>query len=340
MNHLAARHAISAILTGQASHTRALALVTALRLADHGPSALADATLAAALALPADSGPLRPHPANQEPVPPSGDGCWTTLARRCAEQPAHLGHGLALAAGLARLWPSATPDERPLLRTRYLSGLLQTTAPLGSYATRDQLRAATRDLPTSADEGPFTAAALADLPHMPQASDAHRLVAALLTDAGRLAPVASAVATIACRAVGSGSRSSQAEDAILAALLLRHPGALPPEDQALLILQAAHQAWWATSGSRPSEEIAADMSLADAVRSSRVANARRAGRRAVSQGRFWTEVPPLAQELLGHGLTGWVRPLALLAEVPADHQPPPELAAAICAGLARAWAVA
>jgi hypothetical protein len=340
MSHLAARQAIAAILAGQGAGLRALGLVTALRLSDHGPGALAEAAMAAAQAMPADRGPLRPHPANQEAVPSSGDACWTALAERCTEHPAHLGHALAVAAGLARLWSSATQDERPLLRTRYLAGLVHTTAPLGSYATRDQLRAATRDLPTSADDGPFTAAALVDLPHVTQASDAHRLVAGLLTDAERLVPVAAAVATIACRAVGAGSRSHLAEDAVLAALHLRHHSALAPETQALLILQAAHQTWWATSGARPSEEVAADSRLDAAITASKVASARRAGRRAAADGRFWAEIQPLALELLTRGTPGWVHPIALLAEVPGDHQPPPDLAAAIAAGFARAWAVA
>ena len=347
MGHLATRTAILVVLDGDAAGVRALAACAGVALREaEADEALVELIEQVTAQLPPDRALASPHALNQEAVPGSPEVFLAQMVEAITVHPGNLGESLTLATGFTRLWNSASSDERPLLRARFLTGLAARQAPMGSTITRQQLREWTRALSTShgSDEPP--AVMLSRLFAEPDARSAQILLAEQLMSAPDLAVTAQVLATLAAQHAGThgGSRADTAIDSALAATLLTAPGVqIPAELEATLLSQTAHALWWSLHG-QVEHQVAGDVGLADALRTD-PALARRSARSVVrhSPSEFWSQVWGALADLAQPGHRAWIVPACVAAETrlryPGATPTPPDAAGAVAAVIARAHAL-
>src|SRR3954469_10402323 len=150
MRHAAARRIVARLLQGQGFGEQAIAqaLMASLQDREDCPE-----TLKQLLEHVDDLGSdmARPYqgPLNQAPLPRDQRELCVQLAPVISDHPADVGLSLASLLALAQIWPHVSTEERPLLRVRFLNGVPSRRADADSQASREQLIAWQRSLPTA-----------------------------------------------------------------------------------------------------------------------------------------------------------------------------------------------
>ena len=242
LRHADARTIIDLVLTQATCDRRLPALVACAGLRDG--NVLAEALWQALLTLPDHTRPILPHPGNQQAPPARSEELVIGLLPALARHPADVALGLAGLEALARLWPAAGSEERPLLRSRWLSQL--STLALGPESLGvDRLRIWTRSLPTIIGSDRPDRAALANLPVASDAEDAFRQISSHLDadfDPGSLGRTLVGVALrLIERRQDDGPMVGVAHGCLA---LSRMAGLVAGEHLATITAQLAHQLWY------------------------------------------------------------------------------------------------
>ena len=161
MQHAWARLTITPLLSSTGFATQALTLGMAADTAAMLPRELTEALWLAAKALPADQVAPSVGIHNQAPIPADQGTLLAQLAPLVLANPGDTGLDLALLALVTDLWPHVTNDERPLLRVRFLNGLMERAAAVGTrtgmpreaVVTSAELKVWNRYLPTVTGDG-------------------------------------------------------------------------------------------------------------------------------------------------------------------------------------------
>ncbi len=252
MQHVWARQTISRLLQGSGFGAGAVVLASAAELHERVDENLAAALWALVVAQPMESAAPYTGPFNQQPIPGDVPSLLMQLAPIIIAHPSDTGLNISLLAILADLWPHVTSDERPLLRVRFLNGLMERAANVGTrggvareaVVTSAELKVWNRYMPTATGEP-----TLADLPRMlaaPSAQEAYHLLADHLIgglDGGTLAHILGSLT------VQIAEQRHDAEGVLLfqlagAVAAERLAGLCPAESFTTLVSQLAHQVWW------------------------------------------------------------------------------------------------
>jgi hypothetical protein len=247
MRHAAARRIIARLLQGMGFGEQAIsqALMAALQDRDDCPDALKQ-LLEQSDEAGTDSASPYHGTLNQAPIPTDERELCLQLAPAIAEHPANVGLSLASLAALVQLWPHIASEERPLLRVRFLNGLTSRGAEAESQATREQLRAWQRLLPTALDLAAPSVVSLQGLLLETTPEGAYRCLAEHLDPHVDLSTLARVLGTLAVAVERQfHDREAMALHVLLGTTALERLAPLmDAEVTALLMAQLSHQLWW------------------------------------------------------------------------------------------------
>jgi hypothetical protein len=307
MLHATARQAIARALQGEGFAVAAwmLAGAGALEGCHDLPDELRRGILARALmAVPDDASPYV-GPLTQAPLPGTAAQLAIQLAPAIAALPAEPARAPALLWALCELWPHASSDERPLLRTRLLNTLAADRPDPASTVSVLDLRAWQKRVPTGYGT---QAPSVSSLRGMLQAEDplaAYLVLAEHLGLETRPETVCWVLGSLVVRLLrGLHDRDDLLIEALAGSVALERLCALvPPEIQLTLISQLGHRIWWLRNraGLRPIRESLdqATRPLAAAILSGDITIAQRAVQ--VASGdplRLWRDCWAVASERL------------------------------------------
>jgi hypothetical protein len=333
--------------------SQALATLLAADLHDHLPLNITDELWQRALGLTPE--PAAPYvgPLNQQPIPGSAQDLLRELAPVVIAHPSDTGLNIGLLLLLAELWPHVSGEERPLLRVRFLNGVMERAASIGTRSgvpreavvTTSELKVWNRYMPTATGDDP--SAALQQLLTAPTAQEAYHQLANHLTGGMSTPILARIIGTLALqladqRADAAGHQLHAVVGAVAAERLAR---AAPPDAMATLLAQLAHQLWWLANGAdlapRRDDGGAAD-DLATAITSGAASAARtHARRRQLDETAWWLTLGPVACQLAAQTPEHLRRTIAamwILAARSEHHVVAPDDAAAVTALLADGFA--
>jgi len=321
MRHTLFRQVIGSILRGQGFGEKAVAQAFAGIVLDRRdcPPALRDLVIQRLEDLGTDRATPYVGLLNQQPIPDDAIALCAQLAPVLIDHPADTGLNLACLFAIARLWPHATPEERPLLRTRFLNSVVSRPASSASYATREQLCKWQRTMPTAFGNTAPSVASLGDLLSESDPAAAYRCLAEHLDPSVDMPTLSWVLGALAVNVL---VRYHDPENVTLHVLLgtiasERLAGMIPPEPQATLLAQLAHQLWWCRNRANlPPVRTCLDPSALDlvaAVNSGDLTCAQRAARQTAREpAKFWTA----SWELLGGCLERrdeqWAEALAIV----------------------------
>jgi hypothetical protein len=346
MRHAPARQVISCLLQGNGFGEKAVTHALAGILCDRlgCPEALHDLLRAHCNQLGADAASPYMGSYNQLPIPRDQRELCTQLAPILIDHPADTGINLASLLVLANLWPHVSSEERPVLRTRYLNGLMSRRSPDGSFAPRELLREWQRDLPTFFGAETPSVANMQGLLNESSPQGAYRRLAEYLgpnVDLHTLGWVLGALSvSILVRFHDPDDRAMHVLLGSVACQQLTK--LLPPEHLVVLASQLAHQLWWCRQrASLPPVLTCIDgaaTSMIDAVNSGDVTLAQRAARTAARQPElFWDGVWRLLTDSIERRDEHWTRALGVTTAIAwrtGDNAVSPDDAAALAAILA------
>ncbi len=326
MHHSSARAVISCVIGGSGFGEQALALCTAASLGDADPNSvrLRQAALNRASELPADPPGAYTGVILAAPIPSDEKDLCVQLAPLVIEHPEDTGMQLACLAGLCKLWPHVTSEERPLLRARFLAGLASRRMPPGSQLTSRQLVAWQRDLPTAYSNASASVSSLRAVLIATSARDAHVVMAEHLgisADLPTLAWVLGAL-TVQMR-IQLHDRNRHLLHILMGSMACEQLAAwTPPELLATLLAQLAHQLWWCSNqaGLAPVRTCLDSVTrpLAEAVRSGDLTVAQRSARAACKQpAAFWETVWSLLDARIAANDPSWCEALELVLAIAA-----------------------
>jgi hypothetical protein len=307
MRHALYRQVIASVLRGQGFGEKAVAQAFAGIVLDRKdcPAALRDLVIARLEDLGTDRAVPYVGLLNQQAIPDDATALCAQLAPVLIDHPADTGLNLACLFAIARLWPHATAEERPLLRTRFLNSVVSRPASSGSYATRDQLCRWQRTMPTAFGNTAPSVASLNGILSEADPAAAYRCLAEHLDPSVDLPTLSWVLGALSVNVL---VRYHDPENVTLHVLLgtiasERLAGMIPPEPQATLLAQLAHQLWWCRQRANlPPVRTCLDAStvaLVAAVNSGDLTLAQRAARLAAREpATFWAA----SWELL----TGWL----------------------------------
>lgn len=349
MHHGRARQTVAVLLAGSGMGAQALATLLAADLHDHLPTTITDDLWQRSLGLTPE--PATPYvgPLNQAAVSATAQDLIRELAPVLTAHPSDTGLNLALLLLLAELWPHVAGDERPLLRVRFLNGVMERAASIGSRSgvprdaviTSAELKVWNRYMPTATGDDP--SAALQQLLTAPTAQESYHQLANHLT--GGMSPVilARIIGTLALQLADqrfdpAGTLLPTVIGAVASERLAR---IAPPDAMATLLAQLAHQLWWqANRGDLPlrRDEGGSGEDLAAAITSGSGSTARsHARRKQLDETGWWLTLGPVACQLATHTPEQLRRTIAamwILAARCEHHVVAPDDAAAVAALLA------
>jgi hypothetical protein len=324
MRHPSARRIIIRLLQGQGFGEQAVAqdLMAALQEQGACPDSLAAQLAALTDELGTDSARPYQGPINQAAIPHDGRELCAQLLPAILDQPADIGLSLACLATVVELWPFVSSQERPLVRVRFMNGLLSRRADAGSQVAREQLRSWQRDLPTEMCPATPTMAGLQRLLSEVSAEGAYRCLAEHLDPRFDLRTLAHVLGTLAVAVLRQfHDRDGDVLHVLLGATgLERLCGSVDPELIATALAQLGHQLWWCRQRAHlPPIRTCIDPSqpgLRAAITSGDVTLAQRAAR-ALSNtpSAFWTEVWALLEESLARRDEEWPRALSVVGTI-------------------------
>ena len=131
MQHVWARQTISRLLSGSGLGAGAVVIARAAELHERIGGTIGTTLWELAVAQVAEQAVPYTGPLNQQPVPSDAAGLLAQLAPIVVANPSDTGLNVSLLALLADLWPHVTTDERPLLRVRFLNGLMERAGEVG-----------------------------------------------------------------------------------------------------------------------------------------------------------------------------------------------------------------
>ena len=319
MQHVWARQTITRLLTGSGLGASAVVLAYAAELHESVGGPIATTLWNVALAQPPEQAALYTGPLNQQPVPGDAAGLLAQLAPIVIANPSDTGLNISLLALLADLWPHVSSDERPLLRVRFLNGLMERAGDVGNrggipreaVVTSAELKVWNRYMPTATGE-----ARLADLPRLlaaPTAQEAYHLLADHLIgglDGGTLARI------LGTLTVQIADQRRDAEGLLLfelagATAAERLAAACPPDSYTTLLSQLAHHIWWCvnraslprrTGDDQPTQDLAVAILAGNAV------SARKHARTlSLEEAGWWTTLAPAITSIAARGQAHWQR---------------------------------
>lgn len=312
MQHPWARQTISRVLAGSGFGAQALAVALAADLQERVPQALADALMDSAQALTPEPATPYAGPHNQAAIPSSAADLIAQLAPVTVANPGDTGLNLGLLMVLAELWPHVSSEERPVLRVRFLNGLMERAGAVGTRAgvaresvvTTAELKVWNRYMPTSTGGG-GSAAELPKLLTAGTGQEAYHQLADHLIGGMQPATLARILGTLAVRLIDSredrhGDLLHPLVGAIAAERLAQYA---PPDSFTTLLSQLAHQIWWSANraglAKRTGSEVPID-DLNSAIANGSAASARRKARTLhLDEAGWWSTLSPAFISLTG-----------------------------------------
>ncbi|MBA2482009.1 MAG: hypothetical protein H0V44_15190 [Planctomycetes bacterium] len=346
MRHALARRVVSGILAGDGFGQRAVthALVASLSDRAECPDDLRRTLDGSADTIGSDSAAPYLGVLNQRPIPRDERDLCAQLAPTLIDHPSDTGLNLASLLSLVEVWPHVASDERPLLRLRFLNGLIARRSPAGSFVTRDTLCAWQRQLQTTAGDTPPTVATLQSLLDEPTAQGAYRRIAEHLGPSVDLKTLNHVLGALAIQVMlRFHDRDGTALQVLLGTVACEQLVAwMPPEHLAILTSQLAHQLWWCRhESSLPPVLVCIDPSSApmvEAVTSGDVTLAQRAARvEARVSEQFWESAWRLVTASIKRQDDEWPSALRLVSAIAwrtGSQAVSPDDAAALAAVLA------
>jgi hypothetical protein len=319
MHHTSARGAITGLLNGSGFGERGLALVTAASLGDADQSAvrLRQAALACALELPCDRTVSYSGELLFAPIPMSERQLCQQLCPAIIQQPCDVGMQLACLSALAGLWPHVGSNERSVMRSRFLDGLVSQPQPPAFTISSQQLCAWQRDLPTTIGDITPSVTSLRAMLLEQRAQSANRVLAEHLgmnTDLATLSWALGAL-TVQLR-LQYHDPNRRILHVLLGTVACQCLAPLAePEHLLTLVAQLAHQLWWCRHEAklppvRTCIDNAMPRTLAEGVACGDLTVAQRAARAAAKQpGEFWNRVWLLLEERIAHNDPNWTQAL-------------------------------
>ncbi|MBA3709706.1 MAG: hypothetical protein H0W83_12910 [Planctomycetes bacterium] len=296
MRHALARMVISRLLSGEGFGERAVTHALAAHLCDRDdcPDFLRGRLYAQKDLIGTDAAAPFIGSLNQLPIPRDERELCAQLAPTLIDHPGSTGLNLSSLLALVHLWPHVANEERPLMRLRFLNGLTSRTAPTGSFATRDQLRAWQRNLQTTAGDILPTVATLQLLLDEPTAEGAYRRIAEHLGPAVDLITLNHVMGALAIMVMlRFHDRDRIALQVLLGTVACEQLAQwMGPEHLVILTAQLAHQLWWCRHEASLSPVLVcldpSTVPMVDAVNSGDVTLAQRAARaEARVPAQFW-----------------------------------------------------
>ncbi len=256
MQHAWARQTITRLLEGSSLGVRAVVVANAAELHERIGGAIAETLWGLAVVMPVDEAAPYTGPLNQQPIPADAADLLAQLVPIVVANASDTGLNLGLLAILSDLWPHVATEERPLIRVRFLNGLMERASTLGnrgevpreSVVTTAELRVWNRYMPTATgDSG--TAADLQRIFTAATAQEAYHLLADHLIggmDPGTLARI------LGTLAMQTADQRRDPDGMLLLPLVgalaaERLSATCPPELYTVLLFQLAHQLWWCAS---------------------------------------------------------------------------------------------
>jgi len=313
MQHVWARQTISRLLAGSGLGAGAVVIACAAELHERIDGTLGENLWELTLTLAPEQAALYTGPLNQQPVPTDVAGLLAQLAPIVVAHPSDTGLNMSLLALLADLWPHVSTEERPLLRVRFLNGLMERAADVGNrgavsreaVVTSAELKVWNRYMPTATGD-----AALADLPKLlsaPTAQEAYHLLADHLIgglDGGTLARILGSLTV----QIADQRRDVDGE------LLLPLAGAVaaerlatacPPDSYTTMLSQLANQVWWCVNRAelpRRTGDDAAVAVIADGIIAGTAMGARRCARGLhLDETGWWAALAPAITTVAARG---------------------------------------